>query len=230
MTNFEYALFVSYRNSRLKENGLLSTFARELTDALERILDPYLYEDIGRSRNNHMVFLDEKIIAGGDWIVKEVSEGLCRSVCWVLVFTRNYLSGSLFCASELKGMTELQKERKKRMGNSLDQSLIIPVLFRGDLNDMPKSLQGIAVKSDFRRFTLAVKNLAEQPEFVEHIENLAELIAQRQKEQCDKSRAFQVDLCGNHEDFRIEDVYTEAGKQNVAAFITQIKSPEFPII
>lgn len=230
MTNFEYAVFISYRNSRFKENGLLSYFARQLNEALERIIDAYLYEDIGRENNNFMVFLDEKIIQGGDWIVREVSEGLCKSVCWVLVFTRNYLGGSLFCASELKGMIELQNHRKRQMNNALGESLIIPVLIRGDWGDMPNALKGIAMKSDFRRFTLAVKNLAEQPEFTEQLEFLADWIAQRQQTQCIKSSELGVDLCGNYATFRIEDVYTETGRQNVENFIKDLKKPDFPVI
>ena len=50
MTHFGYACFVSYRNSR-EEDGLISAFARELANALEKYLDGYLYEDISQSQN-----------------------------------------------------------------------------------------------------------------------------------------------------------------------------------
>lgn len=230
MTTFEYALFVSYRHSRQEQNGLLSAFARELTDALERIIDTHLYEDIGRERNSHQVFLDEKVIQGGNWISKDISEGLHRSVCWAFLFTRNYLGGSLYCASELKGMVDLQQKRRRLIGGDINSSLIIPVLLRGNVTDMPPALQGIAVKADFSRFTLAVKNIAEHPDFVTKIEELAEWIAQRQKEQCDKSKALGVNLSEGYQNFSIEDVNTEAGKNNVAQFIKSLNSPEFPVI
>lgn len=230
MTTFEYALFVSYRHSRQEQNGLVSAFARELTDALERIIDTYLFEDIGRERNTHQVFLDEKVIPGGNWIIREISEGLYRSVCWVFIFTRNYLGGSLYCASELKGMTDIQRHRRNALGPGFQTNLIIPVLLRGDVGDMPPALQGIAVKSDFRRFSLAAKNIAEHPDFVTQIEELAEWIAQRQKEQCDKSKNLQVNLCKDHQAFSIEDVNTAAGKNNVTEFIQSLNSPDFPVI
>lgn len=230
MTTFEYALFVSYRHSRQEQNGLVSTFARELAEALERNIDTYLFEDIGRERNTSQIFLDEQVIPGGNWIIREISEGLYRSVCWVFIFTRHYLRGSLYCASELKGMVDIQKLRKELLGNEFNDNLIIPVLLRGDVGDMPAALQGIAVKSDFRKFSLAAKNIAELPEFVPKIEELAEWIAQRQKEQCDKSKELQVNLCTNHQAFTIEDVNTEAGRNNVTEFIQSLNSQRFPVI
>lgn len=229
MTTFEYAAFISYRNSRQRDNGLLSTFARELAIALGRVVDAYLYEDIGQTRNSPLVFLDENIIKSGDWIVPEISEGLFRSVCWIVLYSRNYLGGSLFCASELKGMIELSKSRSTTLGN-LKNNLIIPVLFRGDDSDMPQALKRIAYNADFRRFSLASKNIAELDEFTQQIEDIAELIAQRQKEQCEKSRSIPIDLCQDYHQFRVEDVSTKIGKRRVAKFINQLKKPDFPVI
>ena len=212
----------------MRDNGVMSTFARDLASALERQLERYIYEEIGKHRNNYKVFLDEHVIKSGDWIVHEISEGLYRSVCWVVIYTNTYLGGSLFCASEFKGMTEIQKLRKEKIG-ALDNSLVIPILFGGSIEKIPKALRGNAL-ADFRSYKLSVKNIAEHPDFENKILEIAEQIGQRHEEQCVKSSAIPVDLCKDYHLFKIEDVNSEVGKQSVADFIIQLKSPDFPII
>jgi len=114
MNQFEYACFISYRNSRHIE-GLISNFARELAIALEQYLDAHLIEDIGKTDNDHTVFLDSRIIKYGDFLPATLGQSLSKSLCWIVVFTPNYLSGSLWCASELCTMLVLEKERFQRL-------------------------------------------------------------------------------------------------------------------
>lgn len=224
MTKFEYACFISYRNSRHIE-GLLSEFSRQLCDALERTLDTYLYDDISRDDHPDMVFLDENVIKTGDFISPLMGKALCKSICWLVIFTRNYLGGSLWCASELQGMFHLEEKRFQSLGlANPDFSFIVPILFKGDENDMPDEIKRRAFEKDFKRFTLAVKDITQHPEFVEAVELLADKIAKVQRAVLDCN----VNICGDCHNFILHDVNQVASKQEVALFVQQIKKQAAP--
>ncbi len=232
---FEYATFISYRNSRSRKNGLLDTFARELA-ALERCVDAHLFEDISKNDNQHQVFLDKEIITSGDWICDEIAKGINKSVCWIIVFTRSYLGGSYFCASELCGMLNVYEHRKQRLEAPELTNLVIPLLFRGEIGDLPSHLQGMAVDNSFMYYNLATGNLAENPEFAQKVEDLAMKIASLQKIQMDLQVQHNINLANGVTTFQIHDVYKEEGKQQIKNFITQLRDgrapnvPAFPTI
>ena len=228
MTHFGYACFVSYRNSR-EEDGLISAFARELANALEKYLDAYLYEDISRIENQHMVFLDEKIIETGDFLPTELGQGLCKSICWIAVFTRNYLGGSLWCASELHGMIALQENRETLLNlKKPEHRFILPILLRGQSSDLPEVFGNHIFTDKFKKFNLASKNIYEHEGFIPHIEDLAALIAEKQKLILEKCRENTVDLLHVLKDFVLKDINNPIEKAEIAAFIDSIKSPKAP--
>lgn len=225
MTKFEYACFISYRNSRDPE-GLLSAFSRQLCDALERTLDTYLYEDISRDEYRGMVFLDENVITTGDFIAPVMGKALCKSVCWLVVFTRNYLGGSMWCASELCGMFHLEEKRFISLGvNNPDFSFIIPILFKGEVSDMPDEIKRRAFEKDFKRFTLAVKDITQHPEFVESVELLADKIAKIQRTVLDCN----VNICSDCHQFTLHDVNNLAGIEEVTKFVERVKKQTAPV-
>jgi hypothetical protein len=228
MSKFEYACFVSYRNSR-QIDGLISTFARELRNALEKYLDAYLYEDISKIENPDMVFLDENIIETGDFLPKELGQGLSKSICWICIFTRSYLGGSLWCASELHGMVHLQGKREELLQFTKDEHrFILPILLRGDSSDLPNILSNHIFTDKFKKFTLASKNIYENEGFVDHIDAMAALIAQKQKILIEKCAENKIDLLDIHKDFVLKDVYKPNEKAEIETFVNSLKSPKAP--
>ncbi len=224
MTSFEYACFISYRNSRKREDGLLSVFAKQLSDALERTLDTHLYEDIARQDNDYMVFLDDNIIETGDFMAKTMGDALCKSICSIVLFTRNYLGGSFWCASELHGMLKVERHRLDTMQvKPAEMGFILPILFKRDIKDMPKALRQRAFEKDFTKFTLAVKDITEHEEFVEIIEALAEKIAAIQAAILEKN----TDICGHCMDFSLHDVETDEGRSEIIQFVADLRRDQY---
>jgi hypothetical protein len=200
MTEFQYACFVSYRNSR-QIDGIISSFARELSNALEKYLDAYLHYDISRKENKDMVFFDERIIKTGDFLPHVLGQGLCKSACWISILIPNYLGGSLWCASELHGMLHLQGERAKILQiNAHEHRFILPILLRGDASDLPSVFRSQIFATALPKFTLAKKNIYESEEFIPFIEDLAETIAKKHKLLVDKCTENKIDLLETHKD------------------------------
>lgn len=223
MTEFEYACFVSYRNSR-DINGLISTFARELSNALEKYLDAYLPFDISRKENPAMVFFDENVIQTGNFLPFVLGQGLSKSVCWITILIPNYLGGSLWCASELYGMLYLQRERERLLQiNPSEHSFILPIWFKGDISGLPSIFESPIVMKDFAKFTLSKRNIYADDDFIPYIESLATIIAAKQKVLVDKCQANNIDLLDTHKAFALRDVNIVDEKEEIKAFVESIR-------
>jgi TIR domain len=223
MTIFEYACFVSYRNSR-KVDGLISSFALELTHALEQYLDAHLVDDISQYDNEHLVFLDRRILDEGDFLPPALGQGLAKSLCWIVVFTPNYLGGALWCASELHTMLELETARFSQLElNHSNKSFVIPLVLRGKDADIPKRLRTLVFSQDFRKFLLSDQNIGSITSWAEKVDELASYIAERQRLIKDNNKKG-VDLCADWEQCSLIDVTTPKGIATIKSFIESINS------
>jgi len=233
MTKFEYACFISYRNSRLTD-GLISSFARELAFALEQYLDAHLIDDIQKNDNNYMVFLDKHVIKSGDFLPNLLGQGLCKSMCWIIVYTPNYLRGALWCASELNTMLRLQEERIKRLSvGKQSKPFIIPIMLRGSQEDVPTGLRNYIANQDFRKYLLSHTNIGRHELWAPIIDELASIIAERQR-LIRKHEEKRVNLCENCNDCAVVDVTVEDGYKEIESFLqsmldTSAPKPEMPL-
>ena len=228
MTQFEYACFISYRNS-YRNDGVISSFARELSDAISRYFERHQYYDISRAENDHIIFLDENVIKVNGFLPRDLGQGLSKSICWIIIFTPSYLQGSLWCASELHGMLALQENRERllQFGQN-EHRFILPILFGGDTSDLPDILRSHILTDKFKKFTLLTKNIAEHPDFIPYIEEIVLAIAKKQKILVEKCRENTIDLLHVHKDFVLKDINNPIEKAEIAAFIDSIKSPKAP--
>ena len=147
---FKYDCFISYRNGK-QTDDLLNSFAEELHDALESEFAAYV-------DGKPEFFYDKLCLEEGMFIVNEIKRALRNSIFMLLIYTPNYLGGSLYCASELYYMLEVEKKRLEKLSEKgvADVSMIIPIILRGEVDDLPEILtrNGRLVNEDFAKFAL----------------------------------------------------------------------------
>jgi hypothetical protein len=234
MTEFEYAGFVSYRNSR-KKDGILSTFARQFTKILSDEVVHVLHYDLSEGDNENVVFFDEEIIGNTDSLPHKLGQGLCKSVCWIVLFTRDYLRGSsLWCASELHAMMVLQRQREAVLNLNHDEHrFIMPLLLRGNTKDMPHLLKNHIFTEKFERYGLHNSQIKDDPEFYDCIRELAEVIATKHKLLVEKCEEHGVNLIDLNSTFTIKHTSIAEERVEIEEFIrslqpTKPKAPKFP--
>jgi hypothetical protein len=142
MTPLEYACFISYRNSR-EVLRPLNDFAAALKNEIADVVEYYLENSDIQDTNGRIVFLDQEVFHNFEFDAIRLGQGLCKSIVWIVLYTRNYFSGSLWCASELEGMMRLEKERLACIGQSAnpDFGFISPIRLTGDEAEMPPALR-----------------------------------------------------------------------------------------
>ncbi|MFM9946993.1 MAG: hypothetical protein ACKV1O_03570 [Saprospiraceae bacterium] len=225
MTKFEYACFISYRNGfRVQDH--LNTFTKKFADVIANTVQGFLADSDVRDMAERNVFLDQDIFPNYDFQIDQLSQGLCKSICWVVMFTRDYQGGSLWCASELEGMTRLEKERLEKImldGNP-DIGFVVPVLLTGDPSDMPFYLQRRKKHLiDLRHLFLRPKFETEN-EFNDLLTGLLDKIGRVQKVVLEKN----VNLCEDCAAFRLVDVSSTEGREQIADFVKTLKTPPQP--
>ena len=232
MSSFKHACFISYRNGTqpddLNTHNLLTTFAKQLKQALQNELDAYMpYDEM-----NH-IFLDVDDLKPGEFIHSKISRELCQSICMIVVYTRSYFSrDKLFCASELIGMLEKEKERCQQLGiQNPQQGCIITVLLRGRTEEIPTTLSQ-RVWHNFDKFSLSQTEIQKNPNFEQKVREIAEYIADHCEVLMERSQEQGLDLCENCLSFEIPDITEPTGKKQVSdyvASITQRQKPNFPL-
>lgn len=216
--DFEHACFISYRNGKKVNDtlidDLLNTFASQVYDALESEMQAWFDFD-------KKVFLDFKCLQPGEFLIPVFSKALCRSVAMIVVFTPNYFSRKkMFCASELKGMVEIEEQRKILFTESKSESQIITIVLRGD-KFVPPYLKK-RVYHDFSLFDLSQVEIKRHPEFNKKIKEITEKIFTIYQNILDECNIKQVNLLSGCDSFRIDDIDTSGGEQSVKAFIHHV--------
>jgi TIR domain-containing protein len=158
---FEYGCFVSYAHP---EGRMMRTFIEDLVIALESELDPYMKQQ---------VYFDQERLKPGYEYDLALSHGLCSSACWILVYVPQYRERE-YCLREYHAMEMLEEQRRRKLGDKLPRHrrMIVPILVRGVLDELPGSL----AKSQclkFDRLTLAEATISDRPEAMAQVSDLA---------------------------------------------------------
>ena len=206
MSKFEYACFLSYRNGR-HEQARLNTFTKILAEEIKNAVDAYLPDSSVQDDQERIVFLDQDIFKNYDFDPKALGKGLCNSICWIVLYTRNYFGGSLWCASEYHGMLALEKKRLKKLGlkKNPDSGFIAPILLTGDHEEMPQDMRNRTRHLfDFRKLFLR-KTFENDDDFTDKLTAILDNIGRVHK----VALAKKTDLCHNCKDFKLVDVRTK---------------------
>lgn len=225
MVPLEYACFISYRNSR-EVKGRLNDFAAALKTEIANAVDAYLPDSSIQDAEGQIVFLDRDVFNNFAFDPQQLGQGLCKSIVWVVLYTRNYLSGSLWCASELHGMMKLEEDRLAciEQSNNPDFGFIAPIRLTGDEAEMPEALRKYKRHLlDFSGFFLR-KNFTEDDDFADKLRTLLDNIGRVQQVVLDKD----ADICAGCNSFALVDVTQEEGKADIEAFVENLKAKRPP--
>jgi len=128
------------------------------------------------------VYVDTKHLRGGDFVDKELPKALCESVCLVVVYTPIYFNEEkTYCAREYRAMELLEEERKealRRSGLYDGHGLIIPIVYRGKEEKLPKGIKSRLCHL-FQNFHISRTDTLDNPEYAYKITEIAEYIAER---------------------------------------------------
>jgi hypothetical protein len=167
-TGFKYACFVSYCHGQY---DLVKSFIDQLKAALKAELDTLLDEEL---------YIDEERLKPGFLYNEELAKAICQSVCMIVVYSPRYERHE-YCVREYEAMTRLEDTRRALLGPAAHgQGFIIPVILRGG-EDIPDRIRKHQHYSDFSRFTLATPRIASNPDYVEEIRKIAQVIYERHK-------------------------------------------------
>lgn len=132
---------------------------------------------------NEIVFLDEERLKTGDILDGEISAALCQSVCFLVIYTRSYLSADHpYCARELYAFLELEKKRKTALGNE-NLGLVLSIILSGKRDEIPDILSANRIYTtkfqEFKKIGFRYFTTAQRRRFETEVSNLTELIAER---------------------------------------------------
>lgn len=146
----------------------MKSFIEQLVKALEDYLDPYLDEE---------VYIDYKRLQPGYEYNEALASAICQSICMIVVYTPKYARHS-YCLQEYAAMKEIEKERMELLAERADPGLrlIIPIILKGEIKELPSQIRECRHWCDFSKFTLANTNISSNPEFIEKIEKIAKCI------------------------------------------------------
>ena len=161
--SFKYACFVSYCHGQYE---LMTSFIDQLKGALDAYLDPLLDEG---------VFIDTGRLLPGYKYNETLAQAICQSVCMVVVYSPKYERHD-YCVREYEAMVKLEGARRQLLGSAAKgRGFIIPVILRGSDN-IPQRIRDHVHYSDFSKFTLATPRLASNPDYIEKIQQIAQVI------------------------------------------------------
>jgi hypothetical protein len=217
--DFKHACFISYRNGKrvgdLPKDDLLNTFATQIFEALESELQAYFDFD-------KKVFLDFKCLQPGQFLIPVFSEAICHSVAFIVVYTPNYLSeNKMFCASELKGMIEIESKRLGLADELNREGLIITIVLRGR-DYLPEYFKN-RVWLDFTPFNLSTVEIIRHPVFSFEINKIAELIYQTYQRTKITQRRKDIALFSACNSFKLANIDDPAEGEDVRSFIKGLK-------
>ena len=130
--SFQYACFISYRR-HTRTKAFVDRLAPALREELELVL-------VGE---HNKVFRDNDYLRYGDDIEKEIANGICKSVCLLIVYVPNtYQRDYLWCAREYSAMCELEHGRLAGQHANLrpEHGPILTLPYRGEPNTLPREL------------------------------------------------------------------------------------------
>ena len=161
---FRYACFISYCHG---QQDLMKGFIDQLKRGLKAELEPLLDEE---------VYIDEERLKPGYNYNEALATAICESVCMVVVYSPRYERHD-YCRREFAGMENLEQTRKQMLDRrSTPGGSIIPVIFRGKVDDLPPQITASRHYADFSQFSLATTDMSRHPEYAAEIRKIAEAI------------------------------------------------------
>ena len=184
-----HSCFISYRHpatSDGREARLISQVYKAITDHVQI----YTHE--------HQVFFDEKRLVPGYNYDQQLAQAICRSACMVIVYWPSYLESD-YCRKEIQAMLDVEKKRRHILGSGLQgYRLFIPVILRGNYNELPSEITENCQYLDYKaQATQPNVNIGDDQDTSEKLYEVAEYI----KSLCDKMKEYKDELFGECQDF-----------------------------
>jgi TIR domain len=187
---FRHPCFISYARGN---QDLIRGFLTQLTKALSSSLEPYLFEE--------GPYVDQEL-QPGERFDQKLADAICRSVCMIVIYYPKY-GAHQYCLREFEAMRTLEKDRIPLLGATGNgRGLIIPILLRGKLEDLPEEIRNHIHCCDFSKFTTATGDISRDPEYVARIERIASYIDELRKD----FAALNQNICDDCHTFRLPDL------------------------
>jgi hypothetical protein len=165
---YHYSCFISYAHG---QGALMKTFVEQLREGFESELAPYFPDE--------EVYVDFERLKPGFQYNAALARSICRSVAMVVVYTPTY-ERSEYCRREFTAMRQLQQVRLQALAgagaDADERGLVIPVMLRGRLENLPEAIREHTQVADFSRYTTADRRLIRNQRYVRRIGELAEYI------------------------------------------------------
>jgi len=190
----QYSCFISYCHG---DGDLIGNFINELVKALTNELSSYIDEG---------VYIDiQRLRPGYKWDVA-LTKALCGSVCMIVVYYPKYPRHT-YCLQEYAGMELIEEERLKLLAQvevSKEYGMIIPIVLRGNLEDIPQRIRDQRQFADFSKFSTANPEISTNPDYALKIKDIAYYIYQiyQNFEQLQDAGKDICDICN---DFNMPD-------------------------
>jgi hypothetical protein len=159
---FKYSCFISHcHGSGDLTKNFIEELKKELWNTIEQYLDQGVYIDIDR-------------LEPGYKYNEELAQAICQSICMVVVYSPRYAKHS-YCLREYTAMEILEERRLRLMEHTFPKEwgMIIPILFRGEEDDIPEKIREHIHFCDFRGYTTFSTKISDNKDYVEKIEKIA---------------------------------------------------------
>ena len=208
MSGFQNSCFISYRHGNPEDrDDLLNSFATQVKDLLAEELWAF----------HKPVFFDEERIKGGYVLNPVLGSAICKSVCSVVIFVRDYLSKqNPYCAAELMAMLECESGRLAKLGIEPEQAQhrqIITIILR-DPDLLPDELDK-RKWYDCSKFGLQRKPLRDYEKYEPYFKEIAKFI----RDWYDTVEEDETVLCQHCDQVRLPDLTDPAAAAPVLDFI-----------
>jgi TIR domain len=170
-SSFKYSCFISHCHGY---GNLMKSFIKELKNALRDHIDPYLLQDVSTD--------EERLVLGYKYNDK-LAKALCQSICMIVVYSPKFEKHS-YCLREYAAMEILERRRLRKMAHTFpkEMGMIIPILFRGKKDDIPKRIRDHIHYCDFTGYSLASTKISKNTDYDKRIEGIAEYIHELHKQ------------------------------------------------
>jgi hypothetical protein len=179
------ACFISYRHPAAKggrEEKVIGHVVKAITDHVQ------MYT------HDHEVYFDEKRLVPGYKYDEKLAEAICRSACMIIVYWPSYLE-SAYCKREIEAMLDIEEKRRKVLGAELHGCrLFIPVILRGNFEELPERVTKGCQYLDYKAQAVSPDfNIGDDDWMSGELYRIAEYI----KSLCDKMKKASQPLFGN---------------------------------
>ena len=121
-------------------------------------------------------YVDQDRLKPGFKFNEALARAICESVCMIVVYSPRY-ERHPYCLREFTAMERIEQKRRTQLGAAGHEcGFIIPVVFGGDIKDLPPRIKETIHCCDFSKFTLASTEISRNPDFIKDIEAICKVI------------------------------------------------------